>query len=114
MWPCQADAARVILRILDSLAKLHGIDAPARVAVGPTISEIEFANEAARLIESIASLGATDDLFRSLPGGAGQAVIDAREPAVLPEHAYPAHTRSRAQHCPRVPVDDDFEPWSNI
>lgn len=87
-WPAaqggDTDAARIVLRTLDSLAKLYGLDAPTRVAVGPPISDIEFANEAARLIESIASLGGTDDLLRSLPNGAGQAVLDARSRTAAP------------------------------
>lgn len=77
-WPAaqgrDTDAARVILRTLDSLAKLHGLYAPTRVTGAP-MSTIEFANEAARLIESIASMGATDDLLRSLPDGAGQSAL---------------------------------------
>ncbi|MCV7057753.1 helix-turn-helix domain-containing protein [Mycolicibacterium gilvum] len=89
-------AARIVLRTLDSLAKLHGLDAPTRVAVGPQISEREFAEEAARLIESIASMGATDDLLRSLPDGAGHAVLDARKSAALPGDK------------------NDDEEWSNI
>lgn len=81
IWPqaCSGDldAIRTVLTIMGRRTKLLGLDAPTRVAVGPTVSDREFANEAARLIESIASLGGTDDLLRSLPGGAGHAVIDA-------------------------------------
>ena len=52
-WPAatsgDTDAARIVLRTLDSLAKLYGLDAPTRVAVGAPISDVEFANEVARL-----------------------------------------------------------------
>lgn len=71
-WPTamsgDTDAARIVLRTLADLSRLFGLDAPARVAVGPTVSDVEFANEAARLIERIASLGGTDDALRSPPG----------------------------------------------
>lgn len=86
-WPAatsgDTDAARIVLRTLDSLAKLFGLDAPTRVAVGAPLTNVGFANEAARLIESIASMGGTDDLLRSLPDGAGLGVIAARQPAAL-------------------------------
>lgn len=72
IWPqaCggDLDAIKTALSIMARRSKLLGLDAPTRVAVGPSISGTEFANEAARLIESIASLGGTDDLLRSLPG----------------------------------------------
>ncbi|OBK17863.1 hypothetical protein [Mycobacterium asiaticum] len=119
-WPAaqgrDTDAARIVLRTLDSLAKLYGLDAATRVAVGPTISETEFANEAARLIESIASLGGIDDLLRSLPNGAGQAVIDARSGTAVPEPNSPGHRlyRGSGPNSSEIHVDDEFEPWSNI
>jgi hypothetical protein len=98
-WPTaqggDTDAARIVLRTLDSLGRLYGLDAPTRVAVNPPMSHTEFANEAARLIERIASLGGTDDLLRSLPDGAGQAALNARHQAAV------------------MPVHDDDD-WSNI
>lgn len=109
------DAARIVLRTLDSLAKLYGLDAPTRVAVGSPVSAVEFAEEAARLIDSIVSLGGADDLLRSLPGNAGQAVLGARESAALPEGDDPAaqdSSLSGAHSAETVPDDD--EPWSNI
>lgn len=114
-WPAatsaDTDAARIVLRTLDSLAKLYGLDPPARVAVGARITDnVEFANEAARLIERIASLGGTDDLLRSLPGGAGHQVIAECERATLPVGdvaAQPASFSAAALHY-------DDEPWSNI
>ncbi|WP_374157430.1 hypothetical protein ACEWX3_19805 [Mycobacterium sp. G7A2] len=100
-WPAtrsgDTDAARVVLRTLDGLAKLYGLNAPTRVAAGPPVSAVEFAEEAARLIESIASMGATDDLLRSLPGGAGQAVLDG----------------DQRRQC-EITATDDYEGWSNI
>ena len=97
-WPTAAagdtDAARIVLRTLASLAKLNGLDAPARVSVGPPMmSNVDFANEAARLIERIATMGCTDDLLRSLPDGAGLAMLN-------------------ENNCSVADVDD--EPWSNI
>ncbi|AWG66288.1 hypothetical protein DDT46_22520 [Mycobacteroides abscessus] len=69
----------VLFRTLDSLAKLCGFDLLARVMVTPPISNVDFANEAARLIESIASMvGDTDDPLRSLPIGASDALSDRR------------------------------------
>jgi hypothetical protein len=119
-WPAATsgatDAARIVLRTLDSLAKLYGLDAPTRVAVGPKISDVEFANEAARLIESIASLGGTDDLLRSLPNGAGQAVLDARSRTAVPERSDSAAQINPlgAHSAETLPDDDEFEPWSNL
>ena len=102
-----------MLRTLDSLAKLYGLDAPTRVAVGPTISDVDFANEAARLIESIASLGGTADLLRSLPNGAGQAVLDNRSGTAVPERDDPAaRINPLGPHSGETLPDD--EPWSNI
>ena len=104
-WPAatsgDTDAARIVLRTLDSLAKLYGLDAPTRVAVGAPISDVEFAKEVARLIESITALGGTDDLLRSLPDGAGQAVLGARDPTAVPE----GNDRARQHDSPRSPLD---------
>lgn len=51
------DAAATILRALDRESKLLGLDAPTRVLA--TVSDVEFANEAARLIERIHHLDPT-------------------------------------------------------
>lgn len=48
------DAAATILRALEREARLLGLDAPTRILAG--ISDVEFANEAARLIERINAL----------------------------------------------------------
>ncbi|MCV7151266.1 hypothetical protein [Mycolicibacterium pyrenivorans] len=70
-----ANAARIVLRTLDSLAKLYGLDAPTRVvAVGPALSAQDFAIEAAGLIERIVALDGTDGLLKSLPHAARAAV----------------------------------------
>lgn len=116
-WPAatagDTDAARIVLRTLDSLAKLYGLDAPARVAVGATVSDTAgFANEAARLIERIASMGGTDDLLRSLPNGAGRAVIAERVPTALPGGDV-ATAQDISLGSARLD-GDDAEPWSNI
>ena len=68
---------------------------------GAPISDVEFANEVARLIESITALGGTDDLLRSLPDGAGQAVLGARDPTAVPE----GNDRARQRDSPRSPLD---------
>jgi predicted transcriptional regulator len=47
-------AATVILRALDRESRLLGLDAPTRILAG--VSDVEFANEAARLIERIQTL----------------------------------------------------------
>lgn len=107
------EAARIVLRTLDSLAKLHGLDAPTRVAVGQPVSAVEFAEEAARLIESIASMGGTDDLLRSLPDDAGQAVLDARQSAALPDgDGFAAQDVPLTAGSPAAV--SDVENWSNI
>ena len=64
--------------------------------VTPPLSNVDFANEAARLIESIASMGGTDDLLRSLPVGASDDAASDR----------------RVGRTALAP--DDHEPWSNI
>jgi hypothetical protein len=116
-WPAatagDTDAARIVLRTLDSLAKLYGLDAPARVAVGATITDnFAFANEAARLIERIASTGGTDDLLRSIPDNVGYAVIAEREQAALPVGDDAAAQRVSLGSAGLD--DDDAEPLSNI
>lgn len=51
------DAAATILRALDRDAKLNGYDAPTRVLA--SVSDVEFANEAARLIGRIQEIDPT-------------------------------------------------------
>lgn len=119
IWPqaCSGDldAIRTVLTIMGRRTKLLGLDAPTRVAVGPTVSDREFANEAARLIESIASLGGTDDLLRSLPGGAGHAVIDApRRTAVTGGNDLRAQRDSLSGPHSAETVPDSDDDWSNI
>jgi hypothetical protein len=86
------DAARVILSTLEREAKLFGLDAPTRVSVG--VSDVEFAERTASLIESLglspprelAVMGSrwreeildvqADEVVESAEGGAGVAVLD--------------------------------------
>jgi hypothetical protein len=71
------DAALVIIRALDREAKLLGLDAPTRILAG--VSDVEFANEAARLIERITQLDPSTlkELQR------GQGLIDAEAEHVV-------------------------------
>lgn len=101
-------AARIVLRTLDSLAKLYGLDAPTRFAVDPVINDVDFANEAARLIESIVSLGGAEDLLRSLSSDVGQAVRRSEPRAPLIQTGTQLHAKSDGV------ASDEFEPWSNI
>ncbi|QGH75317.1 Rnase E [Mycobacterium phage Quesadilla] len=64
-------AATVILRALDRESRLLGLDAPTRILAG--VSDIEFANEAARLIERIQTLD--PDTLKELERG--HTIIDA-------------------------------------
>ncbi|AYP70056.1 Rnase E [Mycobacterium phage CRB2] len=72
-------AATVILRALDRESRLLGLDAPTRILAG--VSDVEFANEAARLIERIQSLDPTTlkELER------GHSIIDAEADFVRDE-----------------------------
>jgi len=77
-WPAalagDTDAARIVLRALDSLAKLWGTNAPTRLAVGADdLSAEQFAEEAAQIIERITALGGPGELARSFPGAARHA-----------------------------------------
>lgn len=67
------DAARLILSSLEREAKLFGLDAPTRVNVG--VSDIEFAEKTAALIESVGGTPPAD-LLKAIGHRAGT-VIDA-------------------------------------
>jgi hypothetical protein len=58
------DAAATILRALDREAKLFGLDAPTRILA--SINPVDYANEAARLIDTIKSYDdkALDTMFK--------------------------------------------------
>ena len=106
------DAAATILRALDREAKLLGLDAPTRILAG--VSDVEFANEAARLIERITTLDPTTMKELSRATSSGPQVIDA-EPADIP-----ADQAGAAQAAPMpgpagggAGADDDDD-WSNI
>lgn len=78
------DAARLILSSLEREAKLFGLDAPTRVNVG--VSDIEFAEKTAALIESVGGTPPAD-LLKAIGhrAGAGASVIDAEiEPDPVP------------------------------
>lgn len=64
------DAALVILKALDREAKLLGLDAPTRILA--SVNDVEYANEAARLIDSIQQMD--PDTLKEL--GRGQATAD--------------------------------------
>lgn len=106
-----ADAAKIVLRTLDSLAKLYGLDAPTRVALGPPVSDVEFANEAARLIERISELGATGELLEGLRA---TAVIDTDGQAALPERNGPGAQADSLGEADSLDGLDDLAGWSNI
>ncbi|WP_457066906.1 hypothetical protein [Mycobacteroides abscessus] len=103
------DAARLILSSLEREAKLFGLDAPTRVNVG--VSDIEFAEKTAALIESVGGTPPADLLkaigHRAGAAGSG-AVIDAE---IEPE--------DRAEIEPAPVPPPGWEPvaadeWSNI
>lgn len=98
------DAARLILSSLEREAKLFGLDAPTRVNVG--VSDIEFAEKTAALIESVGGTPPAD-LLKAIGHRAGAAgtVIDA-EVEPQPVAADPVPPPERA------PVAADE--WSNI
>ncbi|AYD82060.1 Rnase E [Mycobacterium phage Saguaro] len=80
------DAAATILRALDREAKLLGLDAPTRVLAG--VSDVEFANEAARLIERIQQLDPTTLKELERAHHTSTDIIDATvEPAPPPDAA---------------------------
>ena len=56
------------------------------------------------------SLGGADDLLRSLPGDAGQAVLDARSESKAPSESTGNQLKAKGSDV----AFDDYEPWSNI
>jgi len=98
------DATRAVLGIHDRLAKLHGLDRPRAVAVAvKRMTDVEFFNEAARLIAAIDALGGGDELRSKFPTVVDGKVIDARTDA------------DRSRPLPPAPLSaQDDEPWSNI
>ncbi|UJQ86590.1 RNAseE [Mycobacterium phage PenguinLover67] len=132
-------AATVILRALDRESRLLGLDAPTRILAG--VSDVEFANEAARLIERIQALDPSTlkELER------GHSIIDAEAEFIRtdgdPRDAQPADGAAlgpgqdqgpgpdaaadesagadqagpeRGGQGPAGPPDDDDDDWSNI
>lgn len=106
------DAAAIILRALDREAKLLGLDAPTRILAG--VSDIEFANEAARLIERINALDPTtlEELQRARESLETPPVIDADTDDTPDQETEAPHGVGVAGGGGGDrPTDDD---WSNI
>lgn len=103
------DAARLILSSLEREAKLFGLDAPTRVNVG--VSDIEFAEKTAALIESVGGTPPADLLkaigHRADTAGNGT-VIDAE--VVTEDRAEPVAAPAPAPGWQPVAADE----WSNI
>lgn len=111
------DAARLILSSLEREAKLFGLDAPTRVNVG--VSDIEFAEKTAALIESVGGTPPAD-LLKAIGHRAGAAragaardggdaaVIDAE--VVTEDRAEPVAAPAPAPGWQPVAADE----WSNI
>lgn len=104
------DAGRLILSALEREAKLFGLDAPTRVNVG--VSDIEFAEKTAALIESVGGTPPAD-LLKAIGHRAGATVIDAEvEPDPPAEPVAPAAAQADAEPTAWRPVAADE--WSNI
>lgn len=106
------DAGRLILSALEREAKLFGLDAPTRVNVG--VSDIEFAEKTAALIESVGGTPPAD-LLKAIGHRAGAtrdggdaAVIDAE--VVTEDRAEPVAAPAPAPGWQPVAADE----WSNI
>lgn len=103
------DAAATILRALDREAKLLGLDAPTRILA--SVSDVEFANEAARLIERITTLDPTTMKELGRATSTGPQIIDA-EATDLPADTANAGPLSGPAGTSAGADDDDD--WSNI
>ncbi|SIB67479.1 hypothetical protein [Mycobacteroides abscessus] len=101
------DAARLILSSLEREAKLFGLDAPTRVNVG--VSDIEFAEKTAALIESVGGTPPAD-LLKAIGHRAGATVIDAE--VVTEDRAEVALAAEPVPPPGWQPVAADE--WSNI
>ncbi|QNJ56131.1 Rnase E [Mycobacterium phage Heath] len=104
------DAAATILRALDREAKLLGLDAPTRILAG--VSDVEFANEAARLIERITQLDPTTMKELGRATNSAPRIIDA-ESADLPADQA-GHPQAAPLSGPGANADDGDDDWSNI
>lgn len=105
------DASNIVLKSLDRLSRLFGLDVVKRPAV-EQISDVEFAEAAAQLIESM-SPGVLAEALRSLPGGAGLA-LTARVAGDTQEAARDGHNAGRDVGNRYGLMDSDGEPWSNL
>ncbi|BBX83545.1 hypothetical protein [Mycolicibacterium aubagnense] len=112
-----ADAAKIVLRTLDSLVKLWGTNAPTRLAVAPDdgMSGIEFAERAAELIAELRP-DSLRTAFATTPEAV--AVFDAGSRTAPPEGDCPPDAVSTAsgahsaENTAAAAVDTDG--WSNI
>lgn len=104
------DAAATILRALDREAKLLGLDAPTRILAG--VSDVEFANEAARLIERITALDPTTMKELGRATNSAPRVIDAESTDLPDDEA--GHPQAAPLSGPGANADDGDDDWSNI
>lgn len=120
------DAASTILKALEREAKLLGLDSPTRILA--STSDVEFANEAARLIDNILQID--QNALKELTRAQSPDVIDmdpldadeaeAETPDVVGRSAGSdgsADSQSGSegpQPENESPADDDLDGWSNI
>lgn len=97
------DAARLVLSSLEREAKLFGLDAPTRVNVG--VSDVEFAEKTASLIES---LGLTPPKELAVMSAKLRETLDAE--VVLPFDVAGGLAGEACEDAAAGPGDD----WSNI
>lgn len=109
------DATKVVLQVIDRRAKLFGLNAPTRLAVGPGMSDREFAEQMAELI-AVISPETLGEALRSLPGGVGRALPDAGGLSAMHEGDGTGDATAfvRAAHGRDSGPVDDSEPWSNL
>lgn len=101
------DAAMVVLRAHDRLAKLFGTNMPDRVEVGATVTDVEFAEQAAALIGELSPEGLRA-AFAAIPGGTAAARSAAGEGTDPGEQDSPASVEHSAGN------DDGPEPWADV
>lgn len=73
------DAIKTVLSIMDRRAKLFGLNAPVALRVSEEMTDVEFAEKMADLLDA-AGPDAIGDLARRLPGGAGRPLLAADDP----------------------------------
>lgn len=110
-----SEAAKIVLRALDSLGKLWGTNAPTRLQVGPEVSEREFAERAAELIAELNPETARD-MFKRMPGGPAVLAAGAQTPAGSDDSPSGSGLLFSGQHRPEsgTLADDSDDDWSNV